>query len=84
MPTAEQPQQLCQDAGYGYDLPRRADPPQKRRRWVVEWLHSWLNHSRRLPVRWEKLERTYLAFVQLACALLYFLQCDRLALRGAA
>jgi putative transposase len=52
------------------------DPVKRPRRWVVERLHSWLNRSRRLLVRWEKLERTYLAFVHLACALLCFQQCD--------
>lgn len=99
-PTAEQPQHLCLDAGYDYDLPRFAadqrgyithirprsderahagspDPQMRPRRWVVERLHSWLNRSRRLLIRWEKLERTYRAFVQLACALLCFQQCDR-------
>ncbi len=100
-PTAEQPQHLCLDAGYDYDLPRYAaeqrhyvahirprgedranagstDPQKRPRRWVVERLHSWLNRSRRLLIRWEKLERTYEAFLHLACALLCFQQCDRL------
>lgn len=99
-PSLEQPQHLCLDAGYDYDLPRFAadqhgyithirprqvdranagspDPTKKPRRWVVERLHSWLNRSRRLLVRWEKLERTYQAFLHLACALLCFQQCDR-------
>jgi putative transposase len=99
-PTAEQPQHLCLDAGYDYDLPRFAaaqrgylphirprgeerahagspDPLKRPRRWVVERLHSWLNRSRRLLVRWEKLARTYAAFLQLACALLCFQQVDR-------
>jgi len=53
------------------------DPLKRRRRWVVERRHSWLNRARRLLVRWEKLARTYLAFVQLACALLCFQQCAR-------
>jgi len=53
------------------------DPLKRPRRWVVERLHSWLNRSRRLLVRWEKLERTYAAFLHLACALLCFQQCDR-------
>jgi putative transposase len=105
-PTAEQPQHLCLDAGYDYDLSRFAAPqrgylthirprgearatagmlaPSKRpRRWVVERLHSWLNRSRRLLVRWEKLERTSLAFVQLACALICFQQCARWRSRSA-
>ena len=49
----------------------------KPRRWVVERLHSWLNRSRRLLIRWEKLQPTYEAFLHLACALLCFRQCDR-------
>jgi putative transposase len=99
-PTAAQPQHLCLDAGYDYDLPRYAaeqrryvahirprgedranarstDPLKRPRRWVVERLHSWLNRSRRLLVRWEKLAQTYTAFLHLACALLCFRQCDR-------
>jgi putative transposase len=56
---------------------RSRDPLKRPRRWVVERLHSWLNRSRRLLVRWEKLEHTYTAFIQLACALLCFQQCDR-------
>ena len=53
------------------------DPLKRPRRWVVERLHSWLNRSRRLLVRWEKLGRTYRAFLHLACALLCFQQCTR-------
>jgi putative transposase len=56
---------------------RSADPSKKPRRWVVERLHSWLNRSRRILVRWEKLTETYEAFLHLACALLCFQQCDR-------
>jgi putative transposase len=56
---------------------RSADPTKRPRRWVVERLHSWLNRSRRLLVRWEKLERTYRALLHLACALLCFQQIDR-------
>jgi putative transposase len=65
--------------------PRREDVANARsldltktpRRWVVERLHSWLNRSRRLLVRWEKRKDTYLAFVHLACALICFQHCDR-------
>lgn len=53
------------------------DPAKKPRRWVVERLHSWLNRSRRLLVRWEKRTDTYEAFLHLACALLCFRHCDR-------
>lgn len=99
-PSDQQPQHLCLDAGYDYDLPRfaaaqrgyrahicprgedraharSADSTKRPRRWVVERLHSWLNRSRRLLVRWEKLERTYRAFLHLACALLCFQQSAR-------
>ena len=44
----------------------------RARRWVVERTHSWLNHSRRQLVRWEKKTENYLAFVHLACAQLIF------------
>jgi putative transposase len=47
------------------------------RRWVVERLHSWINRSRRLLVRWEKLDFTYEAFLHLACGLICFQHCDR-------
>jgi putative transposase len=47
------------------------------RRWVVERLHSWINRSRRLLVRWEKLDFTYEAFLHLACGLICFQYCDR-------
>ena len=47
------------------------------RRWVVERLHSWINRSRRLLVRWEKLDFTYQAFLHLACGLICFQHCDR-------
>jgi putative transposase len=56
---------------------RNVDPSKKPRRWVVERLHSWLNRSRRILVRWEKFTQTYEAFLHLACALLCFQQCER-------
>jgi putative transposase len=52
------------------------------RRWVVERLFSWLNRSRRLLIRWEKLAAPYEAFLKLACALICFHQCDRLSVFG--
>lgn len=39
-------------------------------RWVVERTHSWLNRFRRLLVRWEKREDTYLAMLQFACGII--------------
>ena len=53
------------------------DPLTRSRRWVVERLHSWLNRSRRLLVRWEKLASTFNAFLHLACALCCLQQRDR-------
>jgi putative transposase len=105
-PSDEQPQGLCLDAGYDYDVTREQvaargytahirpvgedraaarsqDPTKRPRRWVVERLHSWLNRSRRLLVRWEKRPDTYLAFLHLACALLCFQACDRYRLAAA-
>jgi putative transposase len=118
-PTVEQPQNLCLDAGYDYDiiyadLYERGYEPHVRlnpkyhkwywealksrpaedvpenpleatkqpRRWVVERLFSWLNRSRRLLIRWEKLSAPYEAFLKLACALICFQQCDRLSVFG--
>jgi transposase len=42
----------------------------RARSWVVERTHSWLNRFRRLLVRWEKREDTYLAMLQLACGII--------------
>jgi putative transposase len=118
-PTMEQPQNLCLDAGYDYDiiyadLYERGYEPHVRlnpkyhkwywealkshpaedapansleatkqpRRWVVERLFSWLNRSRRLLIRWEKLSAPYEAFLKLACALICFQQCDHLSVFG--
>jgi putative transposase len=103
-PTPEQPQHLCLDAGYDYEVvaemvrahhyephirpnqhnrakakPEASSPlesTKQPRRWVVERLHSWLNRSRRLLVRWEKLDFTYQAFLHLACGLICFQHCD--------
>ena len=58
------------------------EPTRHPRRWVVERLFSWLNRSRRLLIRWEKLAAPYEAFLQLACALICFHQADRLSVFG--
>lgn len=39
-------------------------------RWVVERTHGWLNHYRRLLIRWEKRADTYLAMLHFACGLM--------------
>ena len=53
------------------DLKRR-DPKKKARRWVVEASHSWFNRFRKLLVRYEKLERSFLALNHLAAAIIAF------------
>jgi hypothetical protein len=42
----------------------------KARHWVVERLHSWMNHFRRVLVRWEKREETYVGMLHLALGLI--------------
>lgn len=52
------------------DLPKK--PGQKARRWVVELVHSWINRFRKLLVRFEKSQQSYLAFLHLACSIICF------------
>jgi putative transposase len=54
----EEADQIKREAGY------------RARRWVVERTHSWMNRFRRILIRWEKLAKTYLAFLHLACAII--------------
>ncbi len=49
---------------------RKRDPKKKARRWVVEACHSWFNRFRKLLVRYEKLEHTFLALNHLAAAII--------------
>ena len=51
---------------------RRRDPTKKARRWVVEVCHSWFNRFRKLLVRYEKLERSFVALNHLAAAIIAF------------
>ena len=48
------------------------DPNKKARRWVVEVCHSWFNRFRKLLVRYEKLERSFVALNHLAAAIIAF------------
>ncbi len=41
-----------------------------RHRWVVERTLSWLNHYRRLKVRYERRADIHQAFLELGCALI--------------
>ncbi len=51
---------------------KRVDPSKKARRWVVEVCHSWFNRFRKLLVRYEKLERSFVALNHLAAAIIAF------------
>lgn len=51
---------------------KRRDPTKKARRWVVEVCHSWFNRFRKLLVRYEKLERSFVALNHLAAAIIAF------------
>ena len=51
---------------------KRRDPGKKARRWVVEVCHSWFNRFRKLLVRYEKLERSFVALNHLAAAIIAF------------
>lgn len=49
---------------------KKRDPRKKARRWVVEACHGWFNRFRKLLVRYEKLEHTFLALNHLAAAII--------------
>ena len=51
---------------------KRRNPKRRARRWVVEVCHSWFNRFRKLLVRYEKLERSFLALNHLAAAIIAF------------
>lgn len=48
------------------------------RRWVVERTLAWLSKCRSILVRYAKKAANYLAFIQLACILLWYRRLDRL------
>lgn len=49
---------------------KKRNPHKKARRWVVEACHGWFNRFRKLLVRYEKLEHTFLALNHLAAAII--------------
>ena len=51
---------------------KRQNPTKRARRWIVEVAHSWFNRFRKLLVRYEKLERSFLALNHLAAAIIAF------------
>ena len=51
---------------------KRRHPAKRARRWIVEVAHSWFNRFRKLLVRYEKLERSFLGLNHLAAAIIAF------------
>lgn len=51
---------------------KRRNPTTRARRWVVEVCHSWFNRFRKLLVRYEKLERSFVALNHIAAAIIAF------------
>ena len=51
---------------------KRRNPAKPARRWVVEVCHSWFNRFRKLLVRYEKLERSFIALNHIAAAIIAF------------
>lgn len=45
-------------------------PGVQARRWVVERTHGWMNRFRRILVRWEIREDTYVAFLHFVCGII--------------
>lgn len=50
----------------------KRSPEKKARRWIVEVAHSWFNRFRKLQVRYEKLDRSFLALNHLAASIMAF------------
>ena len=55
---------------------KKRNPKNKARRWVVEACHGWFNRFRKLLVRYEKLEHTFLALNHLAAAIIALRKID--------
>jgi transposase len=47
-------------------------PSKRAKRWIVEVAHSWFNRFRKLLVRYEKLDRSFLALNHLAASIMTF------------
>lgn len=50
----------------------KRNPAKKARRWIVEVAHSWFNRFRKLLVRYEKLDRSFIALNHLAASIIAF------------
>ncbi len=49
---------------------KKRNPQRKARSWVVEACHGWFNRFRKLLVRYEKLEHSFMALNHLAAAII--------------
>jgi transposase len=65
------------ERGISPRIPRKRKPgtgrvrdEQARHRWPIERTNAWLHNHRRLTTRWERRPEPYLAFAQLAVALI--------------
>lgn len=50
----------------------KRNPAKKAKRWIVEVAHSWFNRFRKLLVRYEKLDRSFIALNHLAASIIAF------------
>jgi putative transposase len=76
---------VAEEQGYIFHVPDKANAKKQRkrqsgrrkpRRWIVEVAHSWFNRFRRLLVRWEKKDSSYLSFLYFACAIICWRKCE--------
>lgn len=51
---------------------KRRHPTKRARRWIVEVAHSWFNRFRKLLVRYETLDRSFLGLNHLAASIIAF------------
>ncbi|MGR9117576.1 MAG: IS5 family transposase [Gammaproteobacteria bacterium] len=78
--VGEKAEQTVVGSGYvSHIRPRGEEIEQKRnnpgiepKRWVVEVCHSWFNRFRKILVRYEKTDRSYLGLLMLAAAVIVF------------
>ncbi len=57
-------------------MEKENNPKFKARRWVVEVSHSWVNRFRKLLIRFEKTDASYLGLLMFAFAFIAFRKCD--------
>ncbi|MDD5460257.1 MAG: transposase [Methylococcales bacterium] len=53
------------------------NPDFKPRRWVLEVCHSWFNRFKKIVMRYEKMDRSYLGLVMLAASIIVLRKINR-------